>query len=280
MFLSLTVPKKILILDLHKKIKVGKMDSKKNKWKAYTDLAWTEALVYPPAEGIKEIEFFTKLIKENSRINTKTLLHIGCGSGIYDYAFKKHFKVTGVDISEKMLEIAIKRNPEVDYHHGDMRTVKLGKKFDAVILPESIGYMTTAEDLKKAIVTASRHLKPGGVLLVCANIKETFKSNNFVYTGKHGDIEITIFENNYIPIDNDSIYEATIVYLIRNKGELETYTDIHILGLFDKKTWRSILTEEGFEIKEKKEEHFYDEYMMEEGEYPLHLFICVKPLDI
>ena len=73
----------------------------KNKWKAYTELAWTESLVNPPAEGLEEVELFAKLIKQNSKINTKTLLHVGSGSGIYDYTFKKHFKVTGVDISKK-----------------------------------------------------------------------------------------------------------------------------------------------------------------------------------
>ena len=252
------------------------MHSIKNKWKAYTELAWTESLVNPPAEGLEEVELFAKLIKQNSKINTKTLLHVGSGSGIYDYTFKKHFKVTGVDISKKMLEIAVKRNPEVDYHHGDMRTIELGKKFDAVTIPESIGYMTTKEDLKRAIATANKHLKPGGVLLIMANIKETFKSNNFVYTGKKGDIEITIFENDYIPHDNHSIYEATIIYLIRDKGKLKTYTDVHTLGLFDKKTWFFLLKEKGFEVKETKKEHFYDEYILEEGQYPLHIFVCIK----
>ncbi len=251
----------------------------KNKWKAYTDLAWTESLVYPPAEGIKEVELFSKLIKQNSKISPETLLHVGCGSGIYDYTFKRHFKVTGVDLSEKMLEIAIKRNPEVDYHHGDMRTVELGKNFDAVILPESIGYMTTTADLKKAIKCANKHLNPGGVLLIVANLKESFKENNFVYTGRKGDVEITIFENNYISKENDSIYEATIIYLIRDKGKLETYTDVHTLGLFDKKTWQSLLKAEGFEVKEIKEKHFYDEFILEEGEYPLHFFVCTKPLN-
>ncbi len=252
----------------------------KNKWKAYTDLAWTESRVYSPEKAAKETELFSKLIKKSSKINTKTLLHLGCGSGIYDYTFKKHFKVTGVDITENMLALAKELNPKVVYHHGDMRTIELGKKFDAVTIPESIGYMTSTEDLKRAIKCANRHLKPGGVLLICANIKETFKSNNFVYTGEKEDIEITIFENNYIPHDNDSICEATIIYLIRNKGKLETYTDIHTLGLFDKKTWISLLEEEGFEIKETKEEHFYDEYMLEEGEYPLYIFTCIKPLNI
>jgi len=256
------------------------MDSLEKKWKAYTDLAWTESIVYPPAEGLKEVESFSKLIKQNSKIETKTLLHVGCGSGIYDYTFKKHFKVTGVDLSEKMLEIAIKRNPEVDYHQGDMRTIELKKKFDAVTIPESIGYMTTIKDLRKAIRSANKHLKPGGVLLIISNIKDTFKPNNFVYTGKEGDIEITIFENNYIPHDNNSTYEATIIYLIRNKGKLETCTDVHTLGLFDKKTWNYLLKEERFEVKETKEEHFYDEYLLEKGEYPLHIFVCIKPLNI
>lgn len=255
------------------------MDSIKNKWKAYSELAWTESLVYRPAEGLEEVELFSKLIKENSKRRTETLLHVGCGSGIYDYTFKEHFKVTGVDLSEEMLEIAKKRNPEVVYHHGDMRTIELKEKFDAVVIPESIGYMTTSIDLKKAIKCANKHLNPGGVLLIVANLKESFKENNFVYTGRKGDIEITIFENNYIPPDNDSIYEATIIYLIRDKGRLETYTDIHTLGLFDKKTWQSFLKAEGFEIKETKEEHFYDEYLLEKGEYPLHIFICIKPLN-
>jgi SAM-dependent methyltransferase len=250
----------------------------KNKWKAYNKLAWTESLVYPPSEGVKEIELFTKLIKENSKIKTKTLLHIGCGSGIYDYTFKKHFKVTGVDISEKMLQIAIKRNPEVVYHLGDMRTIELGKKFDAVAIPESIGYMTTTKDLRKTIVTASKHLKPGGVLLLLVNLKEKFKPNNFVYTDSKGDIEITIFENNYILNNNDSMYEATIIYLIRTKGKLEIHTDVHTLGLFDKKTWCSLLQKEGFDIKDIKEEHFYDQHMLEEGQYPLQIFVCVKPI--
>lgn len=253
------------------------MDSIKNEWKSYKNLAWTESIVCSPKDAAKDVELYIKTIKENCIVRAKTLLHLGCGSGIYDYTFKKHFKVTGVDLSEKMLEIAKKRNPEVVYHHGDMRTIELKEKFDAVVIPESIGYMTTTTDLKKAIKCANKHLNPGGVLLIVANLKESFKENNFVYTGKKGDIEITIFENNYIPPDNDSICEATIIYLIRNKGKLETYTDIHTLGLFDKKTWQSLLKAERFEVKEIKEEHFYDEYILEKGEYPLNFFVCIKP---
>lgn len=251
---------------------------KKNEWKAYSDLAWVDPIVSPPKDGIEETELYSKAIKENSKIEIKTLLHLACGAGINDYTFKKHFEVTGVDISESMISLARELNPEIEYIQGDIRAIELEEKFDAVAIPDSIDYMKTEEELKKAIVTANKHLNPGGVLLIVANLKETFKENNFVYTGKNGDIEITIFENNYISRDNNSIYEATIIYLIRNEGRLETHTEIHTLGLFDKKTWLSLLKEEGFYIKETGEEHFYDRYILEDGKYSQHIFICEKPL--
>jgi ubiquinone/menaquinone biosynthesis C-methylase UbiE len=252
------------------------MSSTKNKWKAYTDLAWVDMIVSSPEKVAKETELYIKSIKENAGIKTKTLLHLACGAGMNDYTFKKHFEVTGVDISVEMLSLAKELNPEIEYIHGDMRTIELKKKFDAVAIPDSIDYMKTKTDLEKLIRTANKHLNPGGVLLIVAHPKETFKENNFVYTGKKGDIEVTVFENNYITPENDSIYEATIIYLIRRNGKLEAHIDIHTLGLFYKKTWYSLLKAEGFEVKETKEEHFYDKYILEEGEYSSHIFLCIK----
>jgi ubiquinone/menaquinone biosynthesis C-methylase UbiE len=248
----------------------------KDKLKAYTDLAWVDSVVSSPEEVAEETELYSKIIKENTEIKTKTLLHLACGAGMNDYTFKKHFKVTGVDISQDMLSIAKEFNPEIEYIKGDMRTIKLGKKFDAVAIPDSIDYMKTKTDLEKLIRTAEKHLNPGGVLLIVAHPKETFRENNFVYTGKKGDIEVTVFENNYIPPENDSIYQATIIYLIRRNGKLETHIDIHTLGLFYKETWHSLLKAESFEVKETKEELFYDRHLLKEGEYPSHIFVCIK----
>lgn len=251
---------------------------KKPKWRAYNELAWTDPIIAPPEEYAEETEIFSKVIKENSKIKPKNLLHLGCGAGGHDYTFKKHFKVTGVDLSSGMLEIARNRNQDVTYLHGDMRTVNLGERFDAVAIPDSISYMTTVEDLYSAIITAYKHLKPGGVLLIAANIKEEFTENNFVYTGSKEDVEITIFENNYIPNPDGTTYEATLIYLIRHKGKLEIHTDCHILGLFSLKTWLELLKEVGFEVKHMKMEHMYDCFIMGEGKYPLLVFACAKPL--
>ena len=207
------------------------------------------------------------------------MLHLGCGAGGNDYTFKNYFDITGLDISGNMLEIARQLNPEVNYYHGDMRTIELGECFDSVSAPDSIGYMTTEEDLRSAILTAYKHLKPGGVFLTVVNIAEQFSENNFVYSGSRDDIDITVFENNYIPNPAGTTYEITFVYLIRRKGKLEIYTDRHSGGIFKLETWLDLLKEARLENTDQIPlEGSYDSYIVGEGKHPQLILVCNKPL--
>ena len=54
-----------------------------------------------------------------------------------------------------MLEKVKQLNPELEYHLGDMRTIRLVKTFDSVIIGDSIGYMLTKEELL-AVSTSGR----------------------------------------------------------------------------------------------------------------------------
>jgi SAM-dependent methyltransferase len=248
-----------------------------NKWLAYGDLAWTESIITSPTEYADETQFYVNLIKENAQTEIKTLLHLGCGAGGHDYIFKKHFKVIGVDISEKMLEIARKTNPEVTYVHGDMRSVDLNERFDVVAIPDSIDYMATLPELRKSIVAACKHMMPGGVLLIVVKTREEFRENNFCYTGVKDDVEITIFENNYIPKQDPSTYEATLVFLIRQEGKLSVHTDNHRLGLFSQAQWLILLRDAGLKVKQTRLDGVYDPFILGQGEYPMKVFIGVKP---
>ena len=250
---------------------------RKNKWLSYGDLAWTESIITSPADYSDETEFYVNLIKENAQTETKNLLHLGCGAGGNDYTFKKHFKVTGVDISEKMLEIARKTNPEVTYLRGDMRSIDLNERFDVVAIPDSIDYMVTLPELQSAIAAACKHLMPGGVLLIVAKTREELRENNFCYTGAKDDVEITIFENNSIPKQDPSTYEATLVYLIRQEGKLSIHTDIHRLGLFSQAEWLSLFEDAGLKVKQASLDGVYDPFILGQGEYPMKVFFGVKP---
>jgi len=176
-----------------------------------------------------------------------------------------------------MLKMARRLNPEIAYIRGDMRDIRLQATFDAVAIPDSIGYMTTVNDLRQAIHTAHEHLNPGGTLLIVALLGEDFRENNFVYAGSRGDVAVTVFENNCRRHSRPTVYEATIVYLIRRRGVQRIVCERHTLGLFPSAAWMRLLTEAGFSVQRLSRRHSYDRFIQNDGEYVLRVFACRKP---
>jgi SAM-dependent methyltransferase len=249
------------------------LPSSSDQRRLYNDLAWTWPIISPPEEYVRETEEFCKIIREHSQIGTKTLLNLGCGGGHHDNTLKRYFEVTGVDVSEAMLGLARRLNPEVTYLVGDMRTLRLGKLFDAVAVFDSLAYMLTEDDLLAAFTTAFVHLKPGGVF--CTYVeqsRERFRQNKTRYsTHAQDDIEITFVENSYDPDPTDTTYESTFVYLIRRGGHLQIETDKHLCGIFALGTWHGLLKEVGLEVTQRK----FRDPSLEGGSCPM--LVCLKP---
>lgn len=247
-----------------------------SSWLAYNELAWTEDLLADPSDYESEAGGYVDLIKGTAFHAPGTLLHLGCGAGGYDAVFKRHFAVTGVDISRGMLDKARLRHPDVEYIEGDMRSVRLGREFDAVAIPDGIDYMASLSELRMAVGTAVAHLKPGGVLLVTGKTREIFSDNNFAYTGGQGDLHVTLLENNHINRHCPDTYEAALVYLIRHRGELTIHTECHVLGLFSQEAWARVFTDAGLTMQETDLDGTYDKYLLGGGKYPLKIFIGRK----
>jgi trans-aconitate methyltransferase len=68
------------------------------------------------------------------------LLDIGCGGGKNVLNLKRQFAVTGVDLSSAMLAQAKELNPECMFVQGDMRTFRLDRTFDAVLMDDALSY--------------------------------------------------------------------------------------------------------------------------------------------
>lgn len=242
-------------------------------WISYNELAWTEDFLADPSEYEEEVGEYINLIKSTAKKPVHTVLHLGCGAGGHDRYFKKHFKVTGVDISVGMLNKAKAVNPEIEYIEGDMRTIRLDHQFDCVVIPDSIDYMVSLDDLKQAIKTSAIHLKPGGVLLIVGKTEETFQNNNFAYTGEKDDTHVTLLENNFINPYMPNTYEITMVYLIRQKGKLTKYIEESVAGLFSQAIWDDVLKNSGFIMEKRYLDGIYDNYLLGEGKYLLTIFI-------
>jgi SAM-dependent methyltransferase/catechol 2,3-dioxygenase-like lactoylglutathione lyase family enzyme len=239
----------------------------------YTDLAWLWPMWGSAEEYAHYCRHVTGLIEQHARRPARTLLNIGCGGGKNVSNLKQTFRVTGVDLSPAMLAQASELNPECTFVQGDMRTIRLGMTFDAVLMDDAVSYMTCVADLAAAVRTAAVHLEPGGVMVATPDATtETFRQNRTIATpGTHagtGDGPDVVFvENVYDPDPGDEQYETTVVYLIREHGRLRTETDHWTMGLFSLETWRQVLRDAGFEVHEGRYDAGEDEYTV---------FACVK----
>lgn len=123
-------------------------------------------VIYQSLPYDEQAAHITTAIRER-RPSAATLLEVGCGTGQFLVRLRNTFTVEGLDISSEMLDVARRRVPGVTLHVGDMRTFRLEREFDAVVcLFSSIGYMTTSEDLGRALENMASHLATGGVLIV------------------------------------------------------------------------------------------------------------------
>ena len=233
----------------------------------YTDLAWVWPILSEIENYAEEAEEFHWAIDDNARIKVSSLLHLGSGGGHIDYYLKRHFCLTGVDISADMLDLARKLNPEVTYVQVDMRSLRLGTNFDAVIIADSIDYMLSQEDLRRSFLTAYAHLKPGGVFCTYAeHHRENFKQNfTQAWHREKPEIDASIVENRYDPDPADSTFEAVFIYILHRQGKLEIYHDRHVLGLFWLKNWEDLLHQSGFEVRHGD---------FDDG---IPFFVCLKP---
>ncbi len=131
-------------------------------------------LFYADKDYRAEARFVDGLIRERGIVGDE-LLEIGCGTGAHAVAFvEQGWRVTGVDLSEEMLERARQRfdilgagsREKAAFHQGDARNFELGQRFDVVVsLFHVISYQAGQDDVRLALETVRRHLRPGGIFV-------------------------------------------------------------------------------------------------------------------
>ncbi|HOC78667.1 MAG TPA: class I SAM-dependent methyltransferase [Methanofastidiosum sp.] len=119
---------------------------------------------------IGEIDFIEKEIKHDK---SKKILDIGCGTGRHSIELaKRGYNVTGIDLSECMLEMAKQKAKEakvkVEFIKADARYLKFEKEFDLALIICEGGFclMETDEMNYMVLQSASRSLKQEGKLIL------------------------------------------------------------------------------------------------------------------
>jgi len=102
-------------------------------------------------------KYLQYLIPSNSSV-----IEIGCGTGDLLAALNPERGV-GIDISPKMVEVAKKKFPHLQFEAGDLEDLKIEEKFDYVVVIETIGYV---DDIQSAFKELRKVCKPETRLII------------------------------------------------------------------------------------------------------------------
>jgi SAM-dependent methyltransferase len=222
----------------------------------YGELAPWFHLLTPPEHYEDDAAAVLGFLRERVEGPLETLLELGSGGGNTASHLRRDLRLTLTDLSPQMLEISRTINPDTEHLVGDMRTVRLGRTFDAVLIHDAICYMTSEADLRAALTTAFEHLRPGGVAVFMPDhVRESFKPAT-----DHGGEDapsqpdgrpgrgLRYLEWTTDPDPADTTYLVDYAVLLRHAdGSVEVRHDRHVEGLFPRQTWLETLAGIGFE---------------------------------
>ena len=225
--------------------------------KLYDELASWWPLLSAPEEYVEEAAFFERLLRAHCARPPRTLLELGSGGGNNASHLKARFELTLVDPAPGMLEVSRRLNPECAHVEGDMRTVRLGRRFDCVFVHDAIAYMTSEADLRAAVVTAFVHCAPGGAAVLAPDhVSELFRPSTDHGGHDSADRGLRYVEWTWDPDPSDGTYVTDYAYLLRERdGRVRVEHDRHLEGLFPRATWLGLMREAGFEAAVVPFEH-------------------------
>src|SRR5262245_30866396 len=219
--------------------------------KLYGELASWFHLLSSPADYAEEAEFARNLIVEAGSTPPTTVLELGSGGGNNASHLKAHFQMTLADLSRGMIELSRMLNTECEDIESDMKSVRLGRSFDAVFIHDAMMCMTNEQDLRRALETASAHCKSGGVLLVMPDmLRETFVSltTHGGHDSQNGDGRAhRHLQWPFEPDPSHTTYTLDFRYLLREGSRpVRVVRDTHVFGIFPRETWLALLGDAGF----------------------------------
>lgn len=94
------------------------------------------------------------------------VLDMGCGSGVpmARHLIEHGCRVTGVDASSAMVAMCADRFPNHEWRVADMRTLRLGRAFDAIMAWDSFFHLPQA-DQRRMFPIFARHAATGAALM-------------------------------------------------------------------------------------------------------------------
>lgn len=226
---------------------VGSMPAAPLKLALYDELVPWYRLLDPIEDHGDEAEIFAAAFERATSGSCATLLELGSGAGNNAFHMKPRFRCALSDPSEPMLTLSRALNPECEHIVGDMRTLRLGRTFDAVLVHDAVVYMASEADLAAAARTAFVHTRPGGAAIFAPDcVREIFRESTKLFEADEGGRSLRCLEWIWDPDPEDDTCVVDYAFLARRGTEMRAVHERHLLGLFAQATWLRVLAGAGY----------------------------------
>jgi SAM-dependent methyltransferase len=140
--------------------------------------AYREFARYYDAVNGDPVETSLKILSHIGRYRPQadSVLELGCGTGAVLAGLGSGLRLTGVDLSPEMLEIAARRCPDAHLHLDDMTTFTLPEQFDVVLCVfDTLNHVHTFDGWLAMFERVATHLVDGGLFIFDINTVGRFQ---------------------------------------------------------------------------------------------------------
>jgi ubiquinone/menaquinone biosynthesis C-methylase UbiE len=207
-------------------------------------------LIYSEKRYDEEASKVKDTILTRCKSGGNQMLDVACGTGKHMEFLRDIFNVEGVDLSEEQLAVAKAKFPDARIEQGNMINFDMGKQYDSIIcLFSSIGYVKTKENLDLTVNNMSRHLKPGGVILIEPWIRpEVFEPGNISLESNADRKDLKVVRAG-ISTREGNISILNMHHMIVRPDSVDHFVEKHELAMFTDKEFADAYKEAGLGIE-------------------------------
>ncbi|MEE6449761.1 class I SAM-dependent methyltransferase [Gottfriedia acidiceleris] len=186
-----------------------------------------------------------------------SILDIGCGTGTLPISMAKlNYSISGVDLSEEMLSVAMAKAEQekvnIPFFQQNMVELEGFDQLDCVtIFCDSLNYLETEDQVKQTFIKVNESLKDNGLFLFDVHspykIEEIFGEETFFIDDAELSLVWSCSQGEHpLSVEHD------LVFFMKeeNRDLYERFEEYHNQRTFPINTYKSLLNQTGFEVKE------------------------------
>lgn len=182
----------------------------------------------------------------------KKLLELACGTGIQSVRFAQAgFEVTGLDLSQEMLDVAEKRaasaKVKVDFLQGNMLDLSRAGKYDFVTCySDSICYMQDEVEVGDVFKEVYNALNDGGVFIF--DVHSTYQTDEVFpgYSYHENADDFAMVWDSYEDVAPHSVVHELTFFIQDEDGRFIRFDEVHEERTYDILTYDILLEQAGF----------------------------------